>query len=347
MRTEYKDDPILSKITVIFSIHNLKYQGLFDPRFVAEMDFDAGQSKIPNFFDKAIIKLNGMRRGIKYADVVNTVSPTYAKEIITEDFGEKLDKLLSERKNCLFGILNGIDTTSWNPENDKIIEFNYSKNNFENRFKNKVVLQRRFGLPTDKNKFVVGMVSRLSSQKGFDLIEKSLESLMDNLDFQFIIVGEGDSRYRKFFEDLKKKYPHRIGGHYVFDSILPRLIFAGADAVLIPSKYEPSGLTQMEAMRYGCVPIVRKVGGLADTVDDFNPSANNTGTGFVFKKYDSFALSVAFVRAYEIHKQTKEWRKIAIKGMKKDFSWKKSAREYIKIFSLAMHLHQKAKKHSS
>lgn len=341
VHTDYKDDPILSKIPVIFSIHNLKYQGMFDRRFVSEMDFDAGQKKIPDFFDADILRLNGMRRGIMYGDVINTVSPTYAREILTEEFGEGLDKLLNERKSRLFGILNGINTESLNPETDKDLSVNYSIKSLDQRPLNQIALQKQFGLPADGDIFIVGMVGRMDGQKGLDLVTQMLGSLMENVNFQFIIIGEGDAGYRLFFEELKAKYPDRVGTHFSFDSRLPRLIFSGADAILIPSKYEPSGLVQMEAMRYGCVPIVRKVGGLADSVDDFTPE-NNKGTGFVFEKYDSFSLIIAVIRAAELYRQKKEWKKIMKRAMAKDFSWEKSAKEYVKLFEMALRFHKES-----
>src|SRR3989344_6725724 len=238
IHVDYKDDPVLSNITVVFSIHNLRWQGMFEPRFVPEMDFDAGQRKVPDLFDPAVLKLNGMKRGIMYADVINTVSPTYAREILTEEFGETLSRLLNERKDRLFGILNGINTDDLNPETDENLSTRYSADNIQNRVANKETLQKQFGLPIDKDKFVVAMVSRFDEQKGFDLITQTLESLMQNLAFQFVVVGEGAPVYRDYFEYLKKKYPERISGHFSFDNRLPRLIFGGADAILIPSRFE-------------------------------------------------------------------------------------------------------------
>lgn len=342
VHTDYKDDPILSKIPVVFSIHNLKYQGMFDPRFVSEMDYDDGHAAISDFFDPRTNKLSGMRRGIMYADVVNTVSPTYAREILTEEFGEGLDKLLNERKGRLFGILNGINMDSLNPETDKDLEANYSSKSLEKRLKNQEALQKQFGLPvTAGDVFVVGMVSRMDSQKGFDIVSQMLDPMMDNVNFQFVIVGEGDPGYRMYFEKLKEKYPDRVGTHFAFDARLPRLIFGGADAILIPSKYEPCGLVQMEAMRYGCVPIVRRVGGLADSVDDFTPEKEE-GTGFVFEKYDPFSLTIALIRASELYRQKKEWEKLMKRAMTKDFSWEKSGQEYIKLFEMALRLHKES-----
>ena len=339
VHTDYKDDPILSRIPIMFSIHNLKYQGTFDPNFVPEMDYDAGQKKISDFFDPTTKNLNGMRRGIMYADIINTVSPTYAKEILTEEFGEGLDKLLNERKSRLFGVLNGIDTESLNPETDKDLVVNYSIKSLDKRPENRLALQRQFGLTADRDSFVMAMVSRLDEQKGFDLVIQILKPLMENINFQFIVVGEGDTGYRKFFEELKIKYPDRIGTHFTFDARIPRMIFSGADAVLIPSKFEPSGLVQMEAMRYGCIPIVRKVGGLADSVEDFTPQMNK-GTGFVFEKYDPFSLTIAIIRATEIYKQKKEWSKLMSHAMSKDFSWQKSAKEYLGLFEMALRFHK-------
>lgn len=339
MHTDYKDDPVLSRIPVVFSIHNLRFQGMFDPRFVSEMDFDGGRTPISDFFDPKSNKLSGMRRGIMYADVINTVSPTYAREILTEEFGEGLSELLNERKSRLFGILNGIDTQSLNPETDKDLAASYSAKSLDKRAENQLALQRQFGLPADKDAFVIGMVSRMDEQKGFDLITQMLGTLMENIKFQFIVIGEGNPVYRVFFEELKNKYPDRIGTHFSFDARLPRMIFGGADAVLIPSKFEPSGLVQMEAMRYGCVPIVRKVGGLADSVDDFTPEKDE-GTGFVFEKYDPISLTIAVVRAHELYRQKKEWAKLMKQAMNKDFSWEKSAKEYVKLFEMALRFHK-------
>lgn len=336
---DYKDDPIISKITVIFSIHNLRFQGMFDPRFVSEIDFDSGQKPIPNFFDDELLKMSGMRRGILYADVINTVSPTYAREILTPEFGETLDPLLGERKARLFGVLNGIDTKSLNPETDQDLVANYSVKSIEKRLENKEALQKQFGISSNKEKFVLGYVGRMDDQKGLDLISQMLPQLMDNIDLQMVAVGEGNPGYRVMFEDLKKVHPDDIGIHFSFDSRLARLIFSGADAILVPSKFEPCGLVQMEAMRYGSVPIVRKVGGLADSVMDFDPETGK-GTGFVFEKYDPISLTIAVVRAHEIYKQKKLWNKVVKSVMEEDFSWDKSAKEYIKLFKMAQRFHK-------
>ena len=335
LKTEYQDSIRLKRIKTVFSIHNLQFQGMFDHHFVAEMDYDAGQAPIPSLLDPRLLKLNGMRRGIMYADFLNTVSPTYAKEILTEQLGEKLNDLLIERRSRLFGILNGIDTEEMSPETDPNIESRYSMSTLEKRSPNKIALQKQFGLPLNPEKFVIGIVSRMEEQKGFNLIVEIAESLMQNIDFQLIVVGNGSNEYRGFFQSLQERFPDRVAGHYFFDAKLPRMIFAGADAILIPSRFEPSGLVQMEAMRYGAVPIVRQTGGLADSVEDHVPGEGK-GTGFVFQNYDKFALLIAMVRSAETFHDRKEWERIMKRAMKKDFSWKTSAREYLKLFSLAL-----------
>ncbi|MDP1629472.1 MAG: glycogen/starch synthase, partial [bacterium] len=240
LATDYKDDAVLSRIAAVFSIHNLHYQGTFDHRFISEMDFDAGQAPVPDFDDPRINKLNGMRRGIMNADVITTVSPTYSREILQPEHGEGLDELLKERRARLFGALNGIDYDLFNPATDTHIKANYSVSNFmKAKPENKLALQKQFGLKEDKDAFLIGIVSRMDQQKGFDLIMEISDQLFQNLDFQLVVVGEGDNKYRLFFQSLEKKYSQRIGGHYFFDPVLPRMIFAGADAILVPSLFEP------------------------------------------------------------------------------------------------------------
>ncbi len=338
IKTVYKDDPIISKIPTLFSIHNLRFQGMFDPQFVSEMNFDAGKQVITNLFDPNISNLNGMRRGIMFADAVNTVSPTYAREILTSDFGEKLDELLKERQTRLFGILNGIDYKGLNPSTDQSITANYSAKNFGNRSKNKIELQKRFNLAQDENAFLLGIVSRMDEQKGFDLITQIINPLFENVDFQLVVLGDGDNNYKTFFKDLETRFPGRVGTHLVFDGTLPRMIFSGADAMLVPSKFEPCGLVQLEAMRYGAVPIVRKVGGLADSVSDFDPETKK-GTGFVFDKYDPFSFLIAVIRARETFREKKQWAKIIKNAMNRDSSWEKSADEYLQVFKTARDFH--------
>ncbi|OGY99120.1 MAG: hypothetical protein A2945_05335 [Candidatus Liptonbacteria bacterium RIFCSPLOWO2_01_FULL_52_25] len=329
LRTEYKDDPALRGIGAIFCIHNLRHQGTFDAEFVAETDADFGRKPIPPFFSD-MKYLNGMRRGILYADAIITVSPTYAKEILSSEYGEKLEGVLQERRGDLSGILNGIDAERFDPATDPAIAVRYSAHHLASRAKNKVALQRQFGLSEDEHAMVIAYNGRLDEQKGIPLLIATLRPLLDNLPFQFVAMGDGNPEYKKFFKELSEAYPGRVGARLEYDEKLPRMIYAGADAVLIPSRFEPAGLVQLEAMRYGAIPIVRKTGGLADTVEDADPH-HGKGTGFVFEKFDPQALLITVVRAHESYRNKREWAKLVERAMFQDFSWKSSARKYVAL----------------
>lgn len=331
LKTTYKQYPKLSSVSTVFIIHNLYYQGMFDHRFVSEMDFDDGQSSMPPFFDPRLLKINGMRRGIMYSDVITTVSPTYSREIMTKDYGEYLDDLLKERRARVHGVLNGIDYDDYNPETDENIVSKYSAKTLSRRAKNKKELQTRFGLPNEKDVPIIGIASRFVEAKGFDLLFDVIEPLIRELEFQLVILGAGDAKYMGFFKDLAERLPKNVSAHLSFDPVLPRLVFSGSDMILIPSKFEPCGLVQMEAMRYGGVPIVRKTGGLADSVTDFNPRTG-VGNGFVFEDFNSLSLVMAITRAREYYRNQPVWRKIQKQAMNANFSWENSAAEYARIF---------------
>ncbi len=335
LRTVYKSNKRLSSISTIFIIHNLYYQGMFDHRFISQMDFDDGQSLLPPFFDQRFLKINGMKRGIMYSDMIVTVSPTYAKEITTKDYGELLDDLLKERRTKLYGILNGIDYSDFNPKTDNRLIKNFTESTLDNRIENKLELQNRFGLKKDKNVPVVGIVSRLVEQKGFDLLPAVLEPLLKELVFQLVVVGSGETKYMGYFKDLADRFPQQVAVHLNFDIVLPRLVFGGADMILVPSKFEPCGLTQMEAMHYGAIPIVRRTGGLADSVVDFDGS-KNVGNGFSFVDFNSMSLTIVIARAIENYKNSSVWREIQKRAMNANFSWDASAEEYSKIIEEAI-----------
>lgn len=339
IHTAYKGDPVLGKIATVFSIHNIIFQGTFDHRFVSEMDYDSGQEAIPGLSNERLQKLNFMRRGIKYADVVNTVSPTYAKEITTPEYGELLDPLLLERRSRLFGILNGLDYDVYNPATDNHLEYKYDARSIGVKLKNKTILQQKFNLPQGEKIPVLAIVSRLTDQKGFGLLMDAGSHLLANFDFQLVVVGTGDSHFMGFFQDLARRFPEKVGVHLAYDETLPHVVYGGADAILIPSRFEPCGLTQMEAMRYGTIPIVRKTGGLADSVMDYDP-ATKTGTGFVFKGFDSYDFYGAVVRCLEAHRSPVAWRVIQQQAMSADFSWWRSAEEYVKLFRKAIEFHR-------
>jgi len=335
LKTTYRDDSVLKNIATVFTIHNLRHQGMFDQHFVSEMDFDDGQAGLPSFFDERLLKINGMRRGILHADVISTVSPQYAREIMTEEYGELLDGLLRERRSRVYGILNGIDHDELNPETDTYLFENYKKTSLDVRVKNKRELQSRFGLDEDAKTFLIAIVSRLSEQKGFDLMLPVADVLLRELNIQCAVLGSGDGRYMSFFQELEKNYPGRVGINLTFDPVLNHVVFGGADAVLIPSRFEPSGIVQLEAMRYGAIPIVRKTGGLANTVEDYNPE-KETGIGFVFNEFDAQAMMIAITRSFVNYRNKPVWRAIQKRAMEADFSWTASAKEYIHLFGVAI-----------
>ncbi len=330
LKTKYQDDPKLKNIKTIFTIHNLEYQGI-NYRFGAESDFDDGHSEVPAFEDPRLMNINMSRRAIMYSDFVTTVSETYAKEIMTEQFGALLDDLLRERRAYVMGILNGLNYAMWDSKKDPLIASPFTAGSFGARTENKRALQQRFGLPEKPDAFLIGIASRIVAQKGFDLLMPILEPLLNELDIQMVLVGQGSNDLMKFFDDMQKKFPEQVSLHLKFDSSLPHLIFAGADATLIPSRYEPCGLTQMEAMRYGCVPIARKTGGLADTIQNYDP-VTDEGYGFLFDEKEPFPLMVAIVRAYENFRHRGVWKKLQLRAMKKDFSWEQSAKKYVALF---------------
>lgn len=340
LHVDYAHEKKLSSITTVFLIHNLYHQGIFDHHFVQEADRDDGHGPLPNFFDPKLLMVNGMQRGILYADVISTVSATYAKEILTPEFGELLESVLAKRRLALQGILNGIDYKMWNPETDADLVKHFDHSSLANRAKNKSAVQEQLGLPQEPDAFMISIVARLLKQKGFNLLYPVFESMLKELPIQLVVVGEGESDTMGYFQDLAARYSSKVAVHLKFDTKLPHLVFGGADATLIPSKFEPSGLTQMEAMRYGCIPIVRKTGGLADTVEDYN-SANETGTGFVFEAFDSMAFLIAVIRAFSAFGNRREWEKLQKRAMKKDFSWEHSAQKYAEVFTHALREHKK------
>jgi len=331
LKKDYKSQKVLLDLMSIFTIHNLKFQGVLDHKNSSEVNFDDGRSQVPNFFSDRLKHLNFMKRGILHSDLVTTVSKTYSKEILTPDYGEGLDRLLLEVRSKVTGILNGIDYSSYNPQSDTKIPYNFSINTLENRAKNKTALQKEFGLSQNPNIPLLAFSGRLDDQKGIDLIISVLPVLLKDFSLQFVQVGGGSSYFAEKFLELKKLYPENIGLHPFPNFDLPRLVFAGSDIILMPSKFEPCGLVQVEAMRYGCVPVVRETGGLADTVLDFNPETGK-GNGFVFKNYDKYSFFAQIIRALETFRYKKVWRKIVENAMSADFSWENSAKEYVKLY---------------
>jgi starch synthase len=335
LKTIYRDDPFFRDVACIYTIHNLAYQGIFGNRVleiagVDEFEFIA-HPDLPHLNDA----VDFMGRGIYYADIVTTVSETYAKEILTPERGEQLDPLLRDRQNQLFGVLNGIDTELNNPASDPHLAAHYQRGDLAGKAACKADLQREAGLPQRPDVPLIGAISRLADQKGFDLIDQIAESLLRDHDLQVVILGTGDQRYHERLHTLKIRYPERLAIFLTFKASLAQKIYAGSDCFLMPSRFEPCGLGQMIALRYGSIPIVRATGGLADTVQDFDP-ATGIGTGFTFEPYEALALYGAIVRALEHYRDQPTWARLIDQAMAADHSWAASARRYGDLYRHAI-----------
>jgi starch synthase len=340
LRTTYKNNPKLAKMGSVFTIHNIKFQGMFDHKNVSEMDFDDGWSPVAPFFDPRLLKQNFMRRGIIHADIVSTVSKSYAKEITTPEYGEGLDKLVTELREKIFGVVNGIDYKELDPAKDSLLEKNYDLSSIHLRAFNKEALQKEFDLEVNKDIPVFGFVGRLDPQKGLDLLVSVLEKILKRYNLQFVQVGGGDGWLVELLQTLKKSFPDKVGVYPYPNFTLPRLIFGGSDLILYPSRFEPCGVVQLEAMRYGSIPLVRNVGGLRDTVTQFD-AITQKGTGFVFDDFDEFALYGEIIRALEVYKNKPLWKKLQLNAMRADYSWGYSAKEYEKLYLRALEIKSK------
>ncbi len=329
LKTIYKDEPQFSNFKTLFTIHNLAYQGVFPKSTFKKTGLPEELNSEKGL--EIYKKLNFMKSGLLFADVINTVSETYANEIRTnEELGAGLKNILAKRKNDLYGIVNGIDTKVWNPEKDKHLPKKYSAKNLDNKQINKKELTEKFGFTYDENIPVIGLISRLFDAKGVDLVEDAFEDLM-KMNAQIVLLGTGDRKYHVFFDKMSKKYPDKFACYLGFNDELAHLIEAGSDMFLMPSRYEPCGLNQMYSLMYGTVPIVRQTGGLADTVIKYDEKSEE-GNGFVFKQYDKKALVKEVKRAIKIFDDKKLWLKIMKSGMKSDFSWNSSAKKYIDLY---------------
>ena len=334
LRTLYASHPVLAGTPSVFTIHNLAYQGLFEPDWLPRLDlsWDLFATERLEYWGK----ISFLKGGTNEAALVTTVSRTYAKEIQTPEFGFGFDGILRRRATDLVGILNGIDTTRWDPEHDPFLPAPFNARDLSGKRASKAEVLKTYGLrsdPASLKRPLIGMISRMVDQKGFDLIAATAGKLAA-LEASWVVLGTGEPVYQDLWRGLAARHPDRIGARIGFDEGLAHLIEAGADMFLMPSRFEPCGLNQMYSLRYGTVPIVRGVGGLADTVTDGK-------LGFAFREYSPDALLDALQRALTAFKNARKWRALQVGGMKEDHSWDRSAREYVKMYQKVIRLRAK------
>lgn len=334
LKLEHNGDPRYDKIKTIYTIHNLKYQGVFPKDVMSDvlgLDWKYFNNGDLEFYDA----VNFMKGGIIYADYVSTVSKTYAQEIQYEYFGEHLDGLLRSRRDDLYGIVNGIDYNVYNPAIDKNLFENYDNTDslvaFERKGTNKIRLQELLGLPQDRKIPMVSMVTRLVAAKGLDLVVRMMDELLQHEDFQFVLLGTGDKVYEDWFKGLAWRFPNKVSTNIYFSNELAQRIYAASDIFLMPSNYEPCGIGQLIAMRYGAAPVVRETGGLKDTVRQYD-KYERQGNGFVFSNYNAHEMMYALKRALSTYGNFEIWRQILENAMNSDYSWKESAREYKELY---------------
>lgn len=340
MHTIYHDDPFYRNTATIYTIHNLAYQGIFGYRMLEVAGVADHGFLYPQIAELAQV-VDMMGRGILFADAITTVSERYAQEILTSAFGEKLDQLLRSRRDRLFGILNGIDYQEMNPAIDPSIAVPFDAETLNKRAENKRALQEQANLPLRPDIPLLTMISRFSDQKGFDLLAQIIQPLLAQ-DVQFIVLGIGSPHYYEMLRDLAARYPQQVAAFFTFNTELAHRIYAGGDMFLMPSLFEPCGLGQMIAMRYGCVPIVHSVGGLADTVQEYDPRTGE-GNGFVFNNYDPWEFFASIIRALELYRVSDVWRTLQKRGMRADHSWHASAQRYVDVFRNAIAFHKRGK----
>jgi starch synthase len=337
LRDNYNWDKLFENTATLYTIHNMGYQGKFSTSTLLSAEIRSGFyfPGGPVEFEDSV---SFMKTGILFSDIINTVSKTYAQEILTPEYGAGLDGVLRERKDDLYGILNGADYSTWDPAHDKHLPYHYSSNDLSGKLKNKKFLLEHLKLPFAEDIPLIGIISRMVHQKGFDIVTGASTDLM-NLDAQWVILGNGLSEFENLIRSLSKKYPGKVSAYIGYNNELAHLIEAGADIFLMPSKYEPCGLNQIYSLRYGTVPVVRKTGGLADTVHDWHhlkSLGDESGTGFTFDDYSSYTLYTTVKRSVETFPDKSTWHKIQMNGMKKEYSWETSAKEYLKLYQKAV-----------
>ena len=329
LKTVYAGDPAFAATKTLFTVHNLAFHGLFSPDQLPKLGLPGWIYRAEagiEFYNLA----SALKSGLVFSDAISTVSPRYAAEIQTPEFGEKFDGLLRTRRNDLFGILNGVDYDEWNPATDRYISNQYSVSDLSGKQECKRDLLRAFGLPEEMDRPLIGCISRLSNQKGFDLIIPIASHILDR-GVNFVLLGSGEETYERAFQVLRDSRRSQVGVYLGFSNELAHKIEAGADMFLMPSRFEPCGLNQMYSLKYGTVPIVRAAGGLDDTIENFD-RATLRGTGFKFVQYDPARLLAKIHEALAVYEAPDQWRALMLNGMRADFSWDASARHYVDLF---------------
>ena len=329
LREFYRQEPYHFRLRTVFTIHNLKYQGVFGREILTDV---LGLRE--EFFQESLLEFNGginfMKAALIYADKVTTVSPTYAREIQTPYFGEHLEGVLQQRADNVVGIVNGLDYEIYNPDKDSLIMYPFSSSP-DAKQKNKSYLQNRLGLPVNDEVPLLGMVTRLVDQKGLDLLGYVFEEIL-SLEVQFVVLGTGEPQYEEILRHFAQKYPDKVAAHITFNEELAHQIYAGSDIFLMPSLFEPCGMSQMMAMRYGTIPIVRNTGGLADTVLSCEEDPE-WGNGFHFDNYNAHEFLYVIQRAVRLYREDQQtWKHIQNNALATDFSWDRSARAYLDLY---------------
>ncbi|HYF83340.1 MAG TPA: glycogen synthase GlgA [Clostridia bacterium] len=329
LKAQFKLEEFYKEIRTVYTIHNLKYQGIFSKETLGDilgLGWEYFNAEGLEFKDC----VNYMKAAIVYSDIITTVSKTYAEEIKNDFFGENLNGIINKRADSLYGIVNGIDYQENDPETDKRIYQNFNAGDIKGKYENKRMLQQSLGLPEREDIPIISIVSRLVDQKGLDLIACVFDELLQ-LDIQLVVLGTGDKKYEEMFSAAASKYPDKVSANLKYDGVLAQRIYAGSDMFLMPSLYEPCGLSQLFSLRYGTVPIVRETGGLNDTIMSYNEFTEE-GTGFTFANYNAHEMLDSIKRAISFYGQKFTWEVIIKNGMKQDFSWNKSALEYMELY---------------
>jgi starch synthase len=331
LRSSYAGEPLLAAARTLLTIHNIGYQGIFAAAARGDLNLTAAQLPLLSQEDLRQGRINALRHGILYAGAINTVSPTHAREICSDEYGMGLQDSLRARAAAVSGILNGVDYAQWDPRHDPLLPEHYDAEHLQGKARLKAQLLRRCALVAEPAAPLLGMVSRLAAQKGIELLFEGLPRVLRTQALNVVVLGSGEPQYVEFFTRLVGQFPGRVCFQAGHDEALAHWIEAGSDMFLMPSRYEPCGLNQMYSLRYGTVPIVRRTGGLADSVEHFD-AATGSGTGVVFNDFDTPALEWALRTALELYAQPPLWRQLMRNGMARDFSWQRQAGEYLALY---------------